>query len=147
MAPKARPVADRLWEKIEVGSHWECWPRTGAHDSKGYGLLKVQGAQQRAHRLVWEYTYGPIPDGLWVLHRCDNPPCCNPDHLFLGTNQDNQRDSVNKGRNANMKKVHCPQGHLYDEANTYIRFDGKRDCRACRREGAHQFRQRAKENS
>jgi hypothetical protein len=68
----------------------------------GYGLVCVKGKDTRAHRYSWERTYGPIPDGLHVLHRCDNPPCVNPEHLFIGTNQDNVADKVAKGR--------CPKG-------------------------------------
>lgn len=127
------PWEERLWAKIEVGASWECWPITG-HRSKGYGRLKVNGTTQRAHRLVWIYTYGPIPPGLKVLHHCDNPPCCNPEHLFLGTDADNMNDKVVKGRHGNTQKIRCPQGHPYDEANTYITPDGRRNCRICRRE-------------
>jgi hypothetical protein len=91
---------------------------------------------------MWEIATGPIPDGLYVLHRCDNPPCFNPDHLFLGTPMDNMRDKMAKGRhrfgNAQATKTHCPQGHEYDEANTgYRKTTGEarsRYCRACARE-------------
>lgn len=72
----------------------ECWVWTGDLDDSGYGK---RGAQ-RVHRKAWELAYGPIPVGLLVLHRCDNPPCVRPDHLFLGTHADNMRDMVAKGR-------------------------------------------------
>jgi hypothetical protein len=72
------------------------WGRTGA----GYGLTRGRRGQRRylAHRVVWTYVRGAIPFGMQVCHRCDNPPCINVDHLFLGTNGDNQRDKVEKGR-------------------------------------------------
>lgn len=66
--------------------------------SIGYGQLLYQGKQRRAHRLAWEFERGPIPDGLFVCHKYDVPTCCNVDHLFLGTNSDNMRDCIRKGR-------------------------------------------------
>lgn len=76
----------------------DCLVWLGGKDGKGYGLLKVAGKTQRAHRVAWQNSNGPIPSGMMVLHRCDNPPCCKLDHLFLGTNVDNMRDMVAKGR-------------------------------------------------
>jgi hypothetical protein len=128
-------MADRLWEKIEVGAHWECWPFAAkACDRDGYGQLWADGVTYKAHRLVWEYTYGPIPPGLHVLHHCDNPSCCNPEHLFIGTDLDNNQDMVAKGRHGNLRKTHCPQNHLYSGDNLYIRPSGRRGCRQCIRE-------------
>ncbi len=78
--------------QVDGGCH--IW--TGRLDSrKEYGSVNKK---YRAHRMAWVITNGPIPDGLFVLHRCDNPPCCNPDHLFLGTGQDNMDDMHRKGR-------------------------------------------------
>jgi hypothetical protein len=83
------------WTILENG----CWEWNGARTPKGYGY--VSGAEKSfiASRLSWEYHFGPIPDGLFALHSCDNPPCVNPNHLFLGTKGDNNRDMVAKGRN------------------------------------------------
>lgn len=75
-----------------------CWIFNGPVAGKGYGSLRWAGKQQYAHRLSFEMHIGPIKKGLFVLHRCDNPPCVNPAHLFLGTNQDNMDDMVAKGR-------------------------------------------------
>ena len=113
--------------------------------SKGYGVIQVEGKSTRTHRLAWTLANGPIPDGLHILHHCDNPPCCQtnptpgyPDgHLFLGTIADNNADRDTKGRSGsgsvNAAKTRCPQGHDYDEANTHIDPSGNRHCRACNR--------------
>lgn len=75
-----------------------CWEYQGQRDPKGYGRFPMSGKKQLAHRAAWMLRYGDIPDGLMVCHRCDNPPCCNPHHLFLGTASDNVQDMVQKGR-------------------------------------------------
>jgi hypothetical protein len=75
-----------------------CWLWTGATFSGGYGHILHEGKHCSAHRMAWEYYRGPIPEGLSVLHKCDTPPCCNPDHLFLGTQMNNVHDMHRKGR-------------------------------------------------
>jgi hypothetical protein len=135
------PWQDRLWRRVEIGAHWECWVITGHHNRDGYGVLSVDGNMQLAHRLVWVYTFGPIPPGMCVLHRCDNPPCCNPDDLFLGTQADNMRDMAAKGRHWESQKARCPQGHFYEGDNLYIDSGGSRECRACTRERVRKYRQ------
>ncbi len=88
---------------------------------------------RRAHRLSWEIAYGPIPEGIQVNHLCDTPPCILPWHLYLGTQANNIDDRERAGNNANTRKTHCPRGHPYNEANTYL-WAGTRRCRVCNRE-------------
>ena len=131
-------------------THVDCIEWEGARTcAGGYGRRWVDGKMKRVHRLAWAEAYGPIPEGLHVLHRCDNPPCHNVDHLFLGTNGDNVRDCVAKGRHSNgqNQKTHCPQGHTYDEANTYYRSDGKRQCRACNRDRAREWQRKRRQSA
>jgi len=92
----------RFRKKVRVAGGDECWEWTGGRFSNGYGVYwsrDHQGAM-RAHRFVFMRMIGPIPDGLFVLHRCDMPTCVNPRHLFLGTQATNMRDRHRKGRTA-----------------------------------------------
>ena len=83
----------------------DCWEWQGPRNHHGYGELRSRRTgRERAHRVVYEQVYGPIPEGQLVLHKCDNPPCVRPDHLFLGTQADNMRDMTVKGRRAPTPK-------------------------------------------
>lgn len=86
----------RMWSRVDKTG--DCWVWTGATVHNGYGTISVNNRLVRTHRLAYELTHGPIPAGMKVLHTCDNPPCCRPDHLFLGTDKDNVHDAVDKGR-------------------------------------------------
>src|SRR5687767_4720826 len=94
--PASRPLSERFWEKVRKTDG--CWLWTASRNAKGYGQIMYQRRPIHAHRVSWQLANGPIPDGLCVLHRCDNPQCVNPGHLFLGTIVDNNRDMFAKGR-------------------------------------------------
>jgi hypothetical protein len=92
-------VEARLWQRVDVGLPDQCWEWQGYRTPDGYGRLqRFRGRMELAHRVAWESVKGPIPDGMLVCHTCDNPPCVNPAHLFLGTHLDNARDKMAKGR-------------------------------------------------
>lgn len=90
------PISERFWPKVMKSD--ACWIWTAAKNNRGYGFVGVGRKMALAHRVAWQLTHGPIESGLFVLHRCDNPPCVRPDHLFLGTAKDNTSDMVSKGR-------------------------------------------------
>lgn len=89
----------RMARMISQRGENECWPWTGRLDEKGYAFIKVHGVTTRAHRVAWTLHHGHWPSpGLVVRHTCDNPPCCNPGHLLIGTVADNMRDMAERGR-------------------------------------------------
>lgn len=87
----------RYWSKVQI-SNDSCWVWNGTRLSFGHGHFWFRGKLILTHRLSWLIHRGPIPDGLCICHKCDNPPCVNPDHLFIGTKGDNTRDMEMKGR-------------------------------------------------
>jgi hypothetical protein len=91
---------DRFWSKVDKTEN--CWNWTAGTYEKGYGLYSIKNRNYRAHRVSYEMHKGPIPEGMLVLHQCDNPRCVRPDHLFLGTNADNMADKIAKGREAHV---------------------------------------------
>src|SRR5216684_1101807 len=102
------------------------WP--GYRNKDGYGVLPDH---KLVHRAVWAQLHGPIPKGIEILHQCDNPPCFEPEHLFEGTQADNNKDAASKSRSSGQKKTHCKQGHELT-LNRWKR--PQRYCVVCRRE-------------
>jgi hypothetical protein len=129
---------DLFWDQVRGAG--DCWVWTGARGANGYGFVSGYSFTERfAHRLAWTMANGPIPEGKWVLHTCDNPPCVNPAHLFLGSAKDNAQDRDRKGRDRYSRghfptlKAACIHGHPYDDANTVFGSRGQRECRVCRK--------------
>lgn len=128
-----------------------CWAWTAARIGTGYGAIRIGGRTHLAHRVAHEMFIGPVPADLEVRHSCDNPPCVNPQHLLLGSHADNMLDMARRGRarggEFHAAKTHCPQGHPYDEVNTYLApVEGRvnRQCRECKREHLRASRARRK---
>lgn len=137
----ATPVDVRLFARLRIVG--DCWEFNGTLDPSGYGRIYTGGRYLAAHRVAWALTNGPIEDPtLCVCHRCDNPLCCNPAHLFLGTRLENNRDRHAKGRTvmpdpgeargrANRELTHCLRGHEFTVENTRLNAKGHRKCRSC----------------
>ena len=102
-------VSCRFWAKVnKQGNCWE-W-QASLFTTTGYGQFALTSRHpETAHRMAWVFTHGSIPDGQFVLHKCDNRKCCNPDHLFLGTPQDNMVDMVRKGRHVGTRNHKFPE--------------------------------------
>ena len=139
---KHMPLIERFFQKVdksgtEMFPH--CWIWTGALTSKKYGSFKYYQDKSAIGAHVSSYLLhkGEIPKGMLVRHRCDNPPCVNPEHLILGTNSDNMRDMFERGRNSVSSKpqTHCRRGHEFSVVGVKIqhRKNGKidRSCRKC----------------
>ena len=98
---KKRPLEERFWNKVSiVPDETSCWDWTGSPSGFHYGMIGLNGSYIRTHRASWEMHFGQIPNGLCVLHKCDNRRCVRPDHIFLGTKSSNNADRYIKGRDA-----------------------------------------------
>jgi hypothetical protein len=109
---KHRGKRGDFWSKVDMSQGPDaCWPWIGSLGRSGYGQVRVNKKLYKAHRVAWEKTYGPLPFGFEVCHTCDNPPCCNPAHLFKGTHLDNIADMIAKGRNTKGKQHIWSRNH------------------------------------
>ena len=116
-------VAIRLFRKTERLPWSGCWIWMGTTLPHGYGTITLDKRKRYTHRVAWECSNGPIPDGLRVCHRCDTPQCVNPAHLFIGTAKDNTQDSVAKGRMPHGERHY---GSLFTDADIRnIRSDSR----------------------
>lgn len=126
--------AARFWPKVDKTDG--CWLWTAARNEHGYGIFRLStGKNARAHRWSYEALVGPIPEGAELDHlkeRCGNRHCVNPAHLEPVTHLTNCERGVPGGRTWRSAITHCPQGHEYDESNTYVDRQGRRSCRKCR---------------
>lgn len=132
----------RFWGKVDrrpgLGPNGDCWEWTGARNRAGHGIFSIARVPCVASRIALIISGNSLPlkfdaDRLMACHHCDNPPCVNPDHLFIGTQRDNMRDCAEKGRNwrGGRPKTHCLRGHELKEPNLIVYRSGKRRCRTC----------------
>jgi hypothetical protein len=114
---------EQFWNNVTMGSPTECWLWQKCANTSGYGRLYLGEVAWSAHRLAYTDKVGPIPDGKIVCHTCDNPLCCNPAHLFLGTDQDNATDRSQKNRSARQKGTTNPANKLTEQQVLDIRAE------------------------
>lgn len=106
-------IIEYFWEKVYKKGENECWNWIAHTNRQGYGTFNFDGTMMLAHRVMYILVHGKIPEGLHVLHHCDNTSCCNVNHLFLGTNQDNMKDRNDKGRQSKGENRPCIWIHWY----------------------------------
>lgn len=141
MGRKYPPPLERFMAKVQKTDN--CWLWTGPLSPLGYGYFSLNAKTVGAHRAAWTLLRGEIPKGMLICHRCDNPKCVNPDHLFVGTDYDNNIDCIKKGRHITPFKWRqktldgvklCQKGlHKLEGANLWVYPDGKYRCRECHR--------------
>ncbi|MFI6123269.1 sigma factor [Streptomyces sp. NPDC051064] len=154
-----KTTLDRLLAMTTPGPNG-CVIFTGHVDTKGYGRFSVDKHNARAHRVAFEQLTGPAPEGMGIVHLCHKADpscgggpqclhrrCLNPLHMALWTRSEISRGNTRGASSANGAKTHCPQGHPYDDTNTFLAKDGARNCRACHRARGRAWRAKAKEQA
>ena len=129
MVKSTIPVSERFWSKVAL-KQFGCYEWLAGKRIDGYGRCWNGRRMVRAHRFAYEDIKGPIPDGLCIDHLCRNPSCVNPDHLEVVTLRENVLRGISLSA-IRAKRTHCPKGHEYTEANTYVDKKRRRYCRAC----------------
>lgn len=129
-------LGTRFWKKVAAPDSAGCWNWTAFLDTDGYGHIRLGGRgtpQRPAHRVAWQLFNGPVPEGLLICHKCDNPRCVNPSHLFLGTHADNLQDMTDKGRRVawHTLQTRCKYGHPFSGDNLRVGANGRRVCITC----------------
>lgn len=139
MQQQTKPPLQRILDKLSPEPNTGCWLWLG-FENRGYGYVWFDGNARRVHRIIYDLLREPIPEGMSVLHGCDVPLCCNPDHLFLGTQRDNMDDCRHKGRHTSIRdKVRTPMGRCgvcgreKSGDNAYRRPRGNVECLHCKR--------------
>jgi hypothetical protein len=130
-------LEDSFWSKVDIVDNDKCWEWQATRFKNNYGNFRGKCA----HRMAYKLSHGDIPYKFLILHKCDNPPCCNPDHLFVGTHKDNARDMKEKNRQHKRQiRTECANGHLLSGVNMIMLSAGTgklyRGCRICNTEKA-----------
>ena len=129
-------IIEKFYSFIEPIPFHECWEFVGAAGPGGYGQFSNSLTTRVAHRIMWILKFGKIPKGMVICHKCDNKTCVRPEHLFIGTQLDNIRDMISKGRDRGLSKLcrdktHCKHGHEFTIENTTRRKNNWRRCKTC----------------
>lgn len=132
-----KDLKDRFLSKIDYPSDSSCWIWNGSRRPNGYGKLVIKTGKKEvgAHRLSYYLFHGNFNEQMFICHKCDNPPCVNPMHLFVGSPKDNVSDMIRKKRQRpgikwQLLKTQCPKGHAYSGDNLRV-YNNKRYCKAC----------------
>lgn len=133
-------LPDRFWSNVEFEPNSGCWLWSGYVNHDGYGRVQINGKQTMVHRA----TFGVVPDGTELDHKCRVRSCCNPDHLDPVPHSENVRrgELSDSNRRRGQARTHCSHGHLYDEHNTGINADGSRRCKTCHADRSRESRRR-----
>lgn len=136
-------LSERLAARVNKTA--SCWIWNGCKGKDGYGAITYRQKYMSAHRAAYIVANGLIPDGMFVCHHCDNKLCVRPDHLFVGTPQDNVLDCVKKGRHSKQKNKTCPRGHSFSGRNLRYTKLGHRICVTCHLAKSNESRIRNKD--
>lgn len=115
-------LEERFWSKVDRRGPNDCWHWNGGRTNRGYGNFRMDGRTVKAHRVAFEFSTGVAPGTMFVCHRCDNPPCCNPSHLFLGTSADNNADMMAKGRHVRPARDEDAVNYVRGESSNLARI-------------------------